>query len=113
MCWIGIPSSKPIERKKQNNAKKENKSKKSKSSGIAMNDLLSALEEDISAPTSRKQTSLNKSAPKHFNEVKRKKMEAAEAAQFKSVFEWNAFQSNPLDSIAQHIKNTVALTKKP
>ena len=103
----GIPSSKPTEKKKQSESKKNKKAKKSK--GIVVDELMAALKED-SAPKSKK-TALNKVAPKHFNRAKRAKMEADEAAQFKNVFELNAFQSNPLDSIAQHIKNTVALAK--
>ena len=47
------------------------KAKKSKGPGIVVGDLLSALEEDSSTPSSGKRTtSLNKSAPKRFNEVK-------------------------------------------
>jgi len=76
-----------------------------------MDELMDALNAD-SARGTGKQTALNRTAPKHFDRSKRVKMEAAEAAQFKSVFQMNAFQANPMDSIAQHIKNTVALSKK-
>ena len=108
---IGIPTSKPIERKKKTSDKKSKKAKKPKGSGIVVDDLMAALQQD-SDTKSHAKTSLNRAAPKHFNGTRRAKMEAAEAEQFKNVFQLSAFQSNPLDSIAQHIKNTVALTNK-
>ena len=108
VCMTGIPTTKPIESKK---AKKEKAKKKEKEKGrIVVDDLMKALDEST-ASSSRKQTALSKTAPKHFDRTKRAKMEVAETAQFKNVFSMNAFQANPMDSIAQHIKNTVALSK--
>ena len=106
---LGIPLTRASDGKKKQR-KAERKKKKSSGTPIVMDELMQALNED-SATSTRKQTSLNKTAPKHFDRSKRAKMEAAEAAQFKSVFQMNAFQANPMDSIAQHIKNTVALGK--
>ena len=73
-------------------------------------DLMDALEESSSAVKQRK-TPLNQCAPKRFRNSQRARMEVAEAAQFKSVFNMSAFQANPMESIAQHIKNTVALSQ--
>ena len=106
---IGIPLTHATDSKKQKKAAQKKKNKKNTGAPIVMDELMQALSAD--SATSQ-QTSLSKAAPKHFNRAKRVKMEAAEAAQFKNVFQMNAFQANPMDSIAQHIKNTVALAKK-
>lgn len=115
----GIPSAKPVDAREkegedgQGKGKKKKKNKKkddkSQGTGIMVDDLMSALEE--SSTVARRKTPLNQTAPRRLRNAQRAKMEVAEAAQFKSVFGMSAFQSNPMDSIAQHIKNTVALSQ--
>ena len=41
----------------------------------------------------------------------RVRMEAAESAQMRSVLALGQFQANPMDTIAQHLKNTIAATR--
>lgn len=117
----GIPSAKPVDARekegedgqgKGKNKKRNNKKKDNKDQGIkiVVDDLMSALEEE-SSTVGRRKTALNQVAPRRFRNAQRAKMEVAEAAQFKSVFGMSAFQANPMESIAQHIKNTVALSQ--
>ena len=72
---------------------------------IRVGDLISALNDnDVQNITTNP---LNTRNPKHFTGKVKEEMARSEGDQFRAVWGMQSFRENPLDTISQHIKNTI------